>query len=167
MRTRFAPAPTGFLHLGHVANALFVWGIARARNAEVLLRIEDHDRQRCRPEYEAALLEDLDWLGLIPDLGRTEEYRRGRSPFRQSDSDEVYESHLALLRERGIHVYACDCSRRMLANGADEEDGVGPYRGRCRDRNLAPGRRRAFPRDQLGQRQYQGVSGERLVSEDA
>ena len=55
MRSRFAPAPTGYLHLGHLANALYVWGIARRHGAEVLLRIEDHDRQRCRPEYEAAL----------------------------------------------------------------------------------------------------------------
>ena len=58
--TRFAPAPTGYLHLGHVANAIYVWGMARGHGRpRVLLRIEDHDRQRSRPEYEAALLEDL------------------------------------------------------------------------------------------------------------
>ena len=61
--TRFAPAPTGYLHLGHVANAIYVWGMARAAGARVQIRIEDHDRQRCRPEYETALLEDLQWLG--------------------------------------------------------------------------------------------------------
>jgi glutamyl/glutaminyl-tRNA synthetase len=138
MRTRFAPAPTGFLHLGHVVNALYVWGGARARGAEVLLRIEDHDRQRCRPEYEAALLEDLDWLGLVPDLGKTGEYRRGRSPFRQSDNGAVYQAHLELLSERGFHVYACDCSRRLLAEGA-EGTASRPYPGRCRDRHLTPG----------------------------
>jgi glutamyl-Q tRNA(Asp) synthetase len=54
MLTRFAPAPTGYLHLGHVMNALYVWGMARAAGGRVLLRIEDHDRQRCRPEYEAS-----------------------------------------------------------------------------------------------------------------
>jgi glutamyl-tRNA synthetase/glutamyl-Q tRNA(Asp) synthetase len=136
MRTRFAPAPTGFLHLGHVANALYVWGVARAQGAEVLLRIEDHDRQRCRPEYEAALLEDLDWLGLIPDLGITEEYRRGRSPYRQSDNAEIYQAHVALLRERGYHIYSCNCSRRSVA---DEAGATGRYPGTCRDRGLADG----------------------------
>ena len=67
--TRFAPAPTGYLHLGHVANALWVWGAGRLAGAEVLLRIEDHDRQRSRAAFDAALLEDLDWLGFHPDRG--------------------------------------------------------------------------------------------------
>ena len=63
--TRFAPAPTGYLHLGHVLNAIYVWETARASgpDARVLLRIEDHDRARSRPIFEAALLEDLAWLG--------------------------------------------------------------------------------------------------------
>src|SRR5689334_2518252 len=54
--TRYAPSPTGYLHLGHVANAVWVWGLARALGGRVLLRLEDHDRGRCRPGYEAALL---------------------------------------------------------------------------------------------------------------
>jgi glutamyl-Q tRNA(Asp) synthetase len=58
MITRFAPAPTGFLHLGHVVNAIFVWGIARRAGGRVVLRIEDHDRMRSRPEYEQAIMED-------------------------------------------------------------------------------------------------------------
>jgi glutamyl/glutaminyl-tRNA synthetase len=62
-RTRYAPSPTGYLHLGHVAHLLYVWGAARAFGAEVILRMEDHDRGRCRPEFEAAIVEDLDWLG--------------------------------------------------------------------------------------------------------
>src|SRR5918996_3842968 len=69
--TRFAPSPTGYLHLGHVANAIYVWGLARALDGRVLLRVEDHDRIRSRPRFEAALLDDLDWLGFIPDAGRT------------------------------------------------------------------------------------------------
>src|SRR4051812_11618506 len=84
-RTRFAPSPTGHLHLGHVANALHVWGIARAWGGQVLLRLEDHDRGRCRPEYESSILEDLEWLGLIPDIGAAAEFRAGPSPHRQSD----------------------------------------------------------------------------------
>ena len=71
--TRFAPAPTGRLHLGHAANAVWVWGLARAYGGRVLLRVEDHDRVRSRPEFERGLLEDLEWLGLepgSPSLGR-------------------------------------------------------------------------------------------------
>ena len=139
MRTRFAPAPTGFLHLGHIANALFVWGEARVRGAEVLLRIEDHDRQRSRPEYERAILDDLDWLGLVPDLGGTAEFRAGASPYRQSDSHDAYHAAVVDLQRRGHQVYACDCSRRDLAErGGDEPDRETPYSGRCRDRGLAP-----------------------------
>src|SRR5215208_2914352 len=62
--TRFAPSPTGWLHLGHVVNALYTWGVAGALEGTVLLRIEDHDRERSRPEYEQGILEDLEWLGL-------------------------------------------------------------------------------------------------------
>jgi len=133
-RTRFAPAPTGYLHLGHVANALYVWGVARARGSEVLLRIEDHDRQRCRPEYEATLLEDLAWLGFQPDVPVSGE------PFRQSDVPERYRDAVAQLERAGHLVYACDCSRRDLAEATgDVPDRETPYPGRCRGRGLTPG----------------------------
>ena len=81
--TRFAPSPTGFLHLGHVANAVYVWGIAGAVGGRVLLRLEDHDRGRSRPEYERAILDDLEWLGLTPDIGTIAELRAGASPYRR------------------------------------------------------------------------------------
>ena len=139
-RTRFAPAPTGYLHLGHVANALHVWQTARARGASVLLRIEDHDRQRCRPEYERALLEDLDWLGFTPDIGTTDEFRRGASIYRQSDSGHEYEAALERLAAAGHRVYACDCSRKDdAALTPPSGSGERPYGGRCRERGLAPG----------------------------
>jgi hypothetical protein len=83
--TRFAPSPTGYLHLGHVVNAILVWGVARALGGTVLLRIEDHDRIRSRPKYDAAPLEDLDWLGFTADAGR-------HPPGRQSERTCVYES---------------------------------------------------------------------------
>jgi glutamyl-tRNA synthetase/glutamyl-Q tRNA(Asp) synthetase len=125
--TRFAPAPTGYLHLGHIANAIYVWGLAAALGGRVLLRIEDHDRQRCRPEFERALLDDLDWLGFSAQLYPTAEFRRGTCAGRQSDRALVYEQALAPLIESG-RVYACDCTRRQLDDG--------PYPGRCRDRGL-------------------------------
>ena len=134
--TRFAPSPTGYLHLGHVANAIHVWGVAQARNGRVLLRLEDHDRGRCRPEYEAAIFEDLEWLGLEPDVGLPGEFQSGRSPFRQSDNDSRYAFALQQLGTK-FRVYACNCSRKDIAGESDVPDQETRYPGRCRDRNLA------------------------------
>jgi glutamyl/glutaminyl-tRNA synthetase len=137
--TRFAPSPTGYLHLGHVANAVWVWGLAGALGGRVLLRIEDHDRGRCRGEFERAVLDDLEWLGLAPDRGRLEEFRRGPSSFRQSDADEVYAAALDRLQGDG-EVYACVCSRREIAiEAGDAFNQETRYPGRCRTRGLAPG----------------------------
>ena len=114
-RTRFAPAPTGYLHLGHVVNAIHVWGIARAFGGDVLLRIEDHDRTRCRAEYEDALLDDLDWLGFVPDIGSTDSFRAARHgtphphPQRQSDNENRYAAALAALSARDL-TYVCTCT---------------------------------------------------------
>ncbi len=145
MLTRFAPAPTGWLHLGHVLNAEYVWG----SGARVLLRIEDHDRERSRPEYEAGILEDLEWLGYRPDI----------LAGRQSDRDHVYRETLDMLRAQGL-VYACDCTRSAIVSTAEirgprsevrgarseirgprsERPGSDPtelwYPGNCRDRSL-------------------------------
>ena len=136
--TRFAPSPTGALHLGHVANAIYVWGVAGALDGRVLLRIEDHDRGRSRPEFERAALEDLEWLGLHPDLGTADELRSGSSPHRQSDNHQVYASALERLG-RTARVYACDCSRKEIAaEGGDPFNEETAYPGRCRARGLAP-----------------------------
>jgi glutamyl-tRNA synthetase/glutamyl-Q tRNA(Asp) synthetase len=105
--SRFAPAPTGFLHLGHVVNAAYVWKETRARAGRVLLRIEDHDRQRSRRFYEDAILQDLAWLGFDAD----------EPPVRQSERHAIYESALEGLRRRGL-VYACNCSRSEIAANA-------------------------------------------------
>ncbi|MBF8289837.1 MAG: tRNA glutamyl-Q(34) synthetase GluQRS [Chloroflexi bacterium] len=115
LRTRFAPAATGYLHLGHVANALVVWGVARATAGSVVLRIEDHDRQRCRPEYEAALLDDLAALGFSPDEPPIDSFRtRTASAYRQRDNGAAYEAAVARLDAASL-VYACDCSRTTFA----------------------------------------------------
>jgi glutamyl-tRNA synthetase/glutamyl-Q tRNA(Asp) synthetase len=135
MRTRFAPAPTGFLHLGHVANALYVWGIGARFGAEVLLRVEDHDRQRSRRDYESALLDDLDWLGFVPDHFPTDVFRGGACESRQSDRTAIYMQRARALIDRGL-VYGCTCSRQqvMAASGSDAR----VYPGTCRDRGIAP-----------------------------
>lgn len=141
MLTRFAPAPTGLLHLGHVVNAIYVWGLARALGGRVLLRIEDHDRQRSRPEFERALLDDLDWLGFAPDEPPTDDFRRGPCPGRQRDREPVYEEALAALRSQGL-VYACECSRREILAAAPISAEELRYPGTCASKNLAdaPGR---------------------------
>ncbi|HEX5476193.1 MAG TPA: glutamate--tRNA ligase family protein [Vicinamibacterales bacterium] len=132
--TRFAPAPTGRLHLGHVLNAKYVWGIARRVDGRVLLRIEDHDRARCRPEFELDVLDTLDWLGFAADVYPTSSYRAGRCDGRQSDRDSIYRAALEALAARGL-VYACDCSRRLIqqTRAAGDEP---RYTGRCRTRGL-------------------------------
>jgi glutamyl-tRNA synthetase/glutamyl-Q tRNA(Asp) synthetase len=137
-RTRFAPAPTGYLHLGHLVNALYVWGIARAFGGRVLLRVEDHDRTRCRPEYEHALLDDLDWLGFMPDEFPSASFRAAGAshPSRQSDNGDRYARALAELQDRGL-VFPCDCTRRSIAGASPRREGEEVrYPGTCRDRHL-------------------------------
>ncbi len=104
----------------------------------MVLRLEDHDRGRCRPEYEAEILNDLGWLGLEPDIGAAAEFRSGPSPFRQSDNSSRYEAALRRLAEK-FKVYACDCSRKDIAAEPDVPDQESRYPGRCRERQLAPG----------------------------
>ena len=137
-RTRFAPAPTGYLHLGHVLNAHHVWTTARRHGAQVLLRIEDHDRERCRPEYERAILDDLDWLGFAPDVYPTSDFRSGPCASRQSERHAIYREAAEMLIARGL-VYGCTCTRREIAAapgaGADTEL---RYPGTCRDRATPP-----------------------------
>ncbi len=123
--TRFAPAPTGFLHLGHLVNVLYVWGIARATGGRVILRVEDHDRQRSRPELERALHEDLARLGVVPDEPAPGAFA-GTTPYRQSDAAPEYERALEQLRSAGV-VYACACSRATFARW--EADNGRPWRG--------------------------------------
>lgn len=144
LRTRFAPSPTGFLHLGHVVNMIEVLGMAWTRGAEVVLRIENHDRTRCKPEYETALLDDLERLGLVPDLGSLAEFRAGESDFRQSNAGTYYEGALKQLQAHGL-VYACDCSRKTLAARLlGQQTGELAYDGHCRDRGLEAGPGRAL-----------------------
>src|SRR5262252_9435801 len=136
--SRFAPAPTGFLHLGHIVSAATVWRETRARGGRVLLRIEDHDRQRSRPEFEAAILDDLAWLGFTTD----------EPLVRQSERDAIYEGALDRLRAQGL-VYACSCSRADIALHSDgalhvaqpvrATTGEPRYPGTCRDRGLREG----------------------------
>lgn len=102
--TRFAPSPTGLLHLGNAFSALTAFDAARAAEGRFLLRIEDLDTSRCRPEYEAAILEDLAWLGLAWD----------EAPLRQSQRAHIYGAVLESLRDRGL-LYRCFKTRKEIA----------------------------------------------------
>ena len=117
MLTRFAPAPTGYLHLGHVVNAWHVWGAARDRGGRVLLRIEDHDRQRSRVEFERAILEDLAWLGFAHD----------GEIVRQSERESIYQEALQRLIDRGL-VYGCTCTRAEIQGSGIGDQGAGAER---------------------------------------
>ena len=125
--TRFAPSPTGYLHLGHVHSALEGWRAARAAGGRFLLRIEDIDHTRCRPHFAVAIARDLAWLGLDWD-----------GPIRrQSEHFDDYRAALARLEEAGL-AYPCFCTRRDIqaevarAGGAPQGEMGLPYPGTCR-----------------------------------
>ena len=105
--TRFAPSPTGRLHLGHAYSALLAHDAARAANGDVLLRIEDIDTTRCRPEFEAGIYDDLAWLG----------FDWPRPVRRQSDHFADYAAAIETLRARGV-LYRCFLTRREIAEQA-------------------------------------------------
>src|SRR3712207_1844259 len=106
-RGRLAPSPTGYLHLGHAITFWRAQERARANGGQLLLRIEDLDPARSRPEFSDAIIEDLQWFGLEWD----------EEPSRQSDRRELHRAVLEKLRASG-HVYACTCSRRDVLNAA-------------------------------------------------
>lgn len=133
--TRFAPSPTGPLHLGHAFAAITAHDMARAMGGRFLLRIEDIDRSRSRPQWEAQALDELRWLGLAWDA----------EPMRQSDRMPAYAAALDTLWARGL-VYPCTCSRRDIEQALSApQEGVpligpdGPvYPGSCRPAPHAP-----------------------------
>lgn len=123
-RGRFAPSPTGRMHLGNIRSALLGWLQARAAGGQFLLRIEDLDRQRCRTQFIEDLYRDLEWLGLTWD----------EPPLIQSERDGVYREALAALEREGL-VYPCFCTRAEIARAASAPHGLseeGPrYPGTC------------------------------------
>lgn len=129
---RFAPSPSGRMHLGNVYCALIAWLSARSAGGEIILRIEDLDPDRCRPEYAALLEEDLRWLGLDWDAGGVED-----PSFLQSARAGIYAEHYGRLEAQGL-LYPCFCTRAQRAASAPHLcDGRIIYSGRCRD--LPPG----------------------------
>lgn len=129
-RTRFAPSPTGPLHLGHAYSALLAFDMAQARGGTYLLRIEDTDTDRARPEWEAQIYDDLHWLGITwPE-----------PVLRQSDHLAEYDAAMMQLAARGL-IYPCSCSRSDIrAALSAPQEGVPPspvYPGTCRGRPMS------------------------------
>ena len=136
-RTRFAPSPTGYLHLGHVHSALVASKMADENN--FILRIEDIDAARCRPEFETAIIEDLSWLGLD-----------WQTPVRrQSEHMDDYQTELSRLKDMGL-IYPCFCTRKEIqeeiaaAGNAPHAAPNGPdgflYPGTCRHKDPMEGK---------------------------
>ena len=141
MITRFAPSPTGPLHLGHAFSALVAYELAQSHDGTFLLRIEDIDRSRARPEWEEQIYDDLRWLGLSwPE-----------PVMRQSERQDAYDNALDILWDKGL-IYPCSCNRRDIQDAANApQEGAplhGPdgliYPGTCRPEGQISGPR---PRD--------------------
>ena len=132
IRTRFAPSPTGDLHLGGAWTALASWGVARRAGGRVVLRVEDLDPPRVVRGSAARILEDLRWLGIDWDEGPDVSGPFG--PYAQSERGDLYEEAIARLAERGL-VYPCDCSRAEIARvaSAPHPGDEAVYPGTCRD----------------------------------
>jgi glutamyl-tRNA synthetase/nondiscriminating glutamyl-tRNA synthetase len=134
VRVRFAPSPTGYVHVGNARTALFNWLFARHHGGTFVLRIEDTDIERSKEEYERQLLEDLHWFGLDWDEGPDQGGPFG--PYRQSERLDVYRRHAIELMDAG-HAYSCFCSAEQLEAERQEALKAGRqpmYSGRCRTR---------------------------------
>lgn len=131
VKGRFAPSPTGRMHLGNVFAALLAWLSVRSKGGRILLRIEDLDPQRSKKEYTELLLQDLEWLGLHWDEGYGAGGQNG--PYAQSGRSAFYQSMLDKLDAQGL-VYPCFCTRAQLhaPSAPHLQDGRRVYNGRCR-----------------------------------
>jgi glutamyl/glutaminyl-tRNA synthetase len=136
-RGRLAPSPTGLLHLGHFNTFRIAAQRAREAAGRLVMRIEDLDQARCRPEFESMMLEDLRWAGLDwhegPDCGGP------HAPYRQSERLLFYKAAWQRMKSAGL-IYPCSCTRRDVVQAAGAphgEDGEPIYSGACRERHAA------------------------------
>ncbi len=147
MKGRLAPTPSGYMHLGNAFSALLSWLSVRSQGGQLLLRIEDLDQNRSRPEYVTSLLNDFSWLGLDWDEG----------PIFQSDRTPFYEKNLTKLKQNNL-LYPCFCTRKQLhaASAPHESDGLHLYNGHCR----------RLPHSEFSLQHYHGTLRVKVPSED-
>jgi nondiscriminating glutamyl-tRNA synthetase len=132
IRVRFAPSPTGFLHVGNARTALFNWLVARHLNGTFILRVEDTDAERSRPEYETQLMEDLRWLGLEWDEGV--DIGGAHGPYRQTDRYVLYREHARRLLDQDC-AFRCFCTEEELEAVRQQQlarSEMPRYSGKCR-----------------------------------
>ncbi len=137
IRVRFAPSPTGYLHVGGARTALFNWLFARHHGGKFILRIEDTDRERSKPEYEEAIIRDLQWLGLDWDEGPSLGGSFG--PYRQTERAALYREQLKKLIQSGT-AYLCFCTHKELEAERLAVQQTGKsyrYSGKCRNLSAA------------------------------
>jgi len=127
---RFAPSPTGFMHLGNVWAALIAWLSVKQQDGTMILRVEDLDPDRSKPEFVDRVKSDMLWLGLDWDEGP--DYGGDYGPYTQGERRDIYESALNKFRKEGL-VYPCFCTRKELraSSAPHREDGVILYGGQC------------------------------------
>jgi glutamyl-tRNA synthetase len=157
-RVRIAPSPTGYFHVGTARAALYNWLYARQHGGTFIVRIEDTDAARNRPEHTEGILRALRWLGLDWDEG----------PYFQSQRGELYRVAIAELVAKGA-VYACDCTPAAIKERADARHGPPGYDGFCRERGLepGPGRMLRFRTPTEGRTTYQDlVRGDGTLGQD-
>jgi glutamyl-tRNA synthetase len=130
LRTRIAPTPSGYLHLGNVVNALLTWAHARAVGGHVTLRIDDLDPQMSRPEYLEDIFRTIDWLGIDIDAGPSS-VAEVEQTWSQQHRRAAYDAVLQILVDQGA-LFACGCTRREIALAGSS----GVYPGTCRDRRI-------------------------------
>ena len=133
MRLRFAPSPTGHIHIGNVRTAIYNYLISKKLNADFVIRIEDTDMERSSRESEISILEDLKWIGIEwdegPDIGGN------FGPYRQSERFDIYKEYTEALLRDG-NAYYCYCTQdelELMRKGTNSEDKSFIYNGRCRD----------------------------------
>lgn len=157
---RFAPSPSGRMHLGNIYTALASWLSAKKAGGEWLLRIEDLDPQRSKEEYAHLIEDDLQWLGLEWDEGGLDD-RGALGPYTQSRRGDIYRDCLLRLNDMGL-VYPCGCRRRdiMASSAPHQSDGRVIYSGHCRP---APGKGGAFAADAFEGRAGRLIVGDNVV----
>lgn len=132
---RFAPSPTGYFHVGGARTALYNWIVARQQGGTFVLRIEDTDAERNRPEWTDGIISALDWIGISPGGYEGPYFQSHRSARHGEAADGLYSSGAA---------YYCECTRDQIDARAKQRGGPPGYDGYCRDRNLGPGPGRAL-----------------------
>src|ERR1035441_9069143 len=150
VRVRFAPSPTGQLHVGNARTALFNWLFARQAGGVMVLRIEDTDLARSEARFETQLIDDLKWLGIDWDEGPDKEPQGPFAPYRQSDRLELYREHAERLVKEG-KAYHCFCSPEELERDREralQHQQPPIYSGKCRALDPEESQRRSAARSE-------------------